>query len=100
MIDIKHETLITLSEATKFVPRRRRGRKASVSTLYRWASKSGHRGVRLETLRVGGSLCTSMEAMQRFFERLTAADSVLGGDLGPAKRNRRSVERELTDYGI
>jgi len=42
------------------------------ATLYRWA-KCGLHGVKLETLRVGGTLCTSLEALQRFCERLTAS---------------------------
>ncbi len=37
--------------------------------LYRWATE-GLRGVHLETIQVGGTLCTSIEALQRFFERL------------------------------
>jgi hypothetical protein len=32
----------------------------------------------LETLVVGGSLCTSIEALQRFFDRLTR--EAAGGD--------------------
>lgn len=100
MIDIKFEKLITLVEATKFVPRRRRGRKPHVSTLYRWASPRGHRGVRLETIRVGGSLCTSAESLQRFFDRLTSADIGSEEDHGPAKHNRSSVEKELAEYGL
>ena len=66
MIDIAKEKLITLSEATKYVPRRRKGKKAHPATLYRWAAR-GLRGVRLETIRIGGSLCTSQEKLQLFF---------------------------------
>ena len=69
-IRIADETVVSLTDATKYLPRRRKGKKPAVSTLYRWASV-GVRGVTLETLQVGGTLCTSMQAMQRFFERLT-----------------------------
>jgi hypothetical protein len=69
-IDITAEQLIPLSEAADRIPRRRRGRKTAVSTLYRWADK-GVRGVVLETLQCGGSLCTSMPALQRYFDRLS-----------------------------
>ena len=41
-----------------------------VSTLYRWAT-AGCRGVVLESIQVGGTRCTSREALQRFFERLS-----------------------------
>jgi hypothetical protein len=65
-----HETIITLADAANELPRRRRGRKAHVSCVYRW-SKIGCRGVLLETLQIGATRCTSKEALQRFFERLT-----------------------------
>ncbi|QKK07527.1 MAG: DUF1580 domain-containing protein [Planctomycetota bacterium] len=42
------------------------------STLYRWAC-SGLSGVRLEVVQVGGTMCTSRAAMERFFTRLAAA---------------------------
>ena len=42
-----------------------------VATLYRWASH-GCRGVRLETIQIGGTKCTSREALDRSFEELSA----------------------------
>jgi hypothetical protein len=71
MIDITRETLLTLAQAADELPRRRRGKKTHLSTLYRWAT-AGCRGVRLETLQIGATRCTSREALQRFFEALTA----------------------------
>jgi hypothetical protein len=71
-IDFVVEPAIPLTQAAAHVPRRRRGRKTSVSTLYRWASR-GVRGVVLETLQIGGSRCTSLPALQRFFDRLSSA---------------------------
>lgn len=70
MIDSRNERLLTFQEAVKLLPRKRQGKTPSPSTLYRW-STNGLYGVRLETLCVGGSRCTSAEALQRFFERLT-----------------------------
>ena len=74
MIDLKSETVISLSQAAKHstLPRRRAGKRPHVSTLYRW-SRHGCRGVVLETIQFGGTLCTSLEAIQRFANRLTAA---------------------------
>jgi hypothetical protein len=71
MIELKSEKVMSLSEAAKHVPSRRAGKRCAVQTLYRWA-QTGHRGVKLETLRVGGTLCTSLEALQRFCERLSS----------------------------
>ena len=69
-IDIAKERLLTLSQAAKKLPKRRAGKPTATSTLYRWASV-GLRGVKLVVLRVGGCTCTSDEALQRFFDRLT-----------------------------
>ena len=71
MIDLQNEHVLPLRVAAKRLPRQRAGRKVHVSTLYRWAH-DGLRGVRLETIYVGGTVCTSLEALQRFFDRLTA----------------------------
>lgn len=72
MIDISREQLIPLAEAARKLPSSRRGKKVHVATIFRW-HKHGSRGVRLECVRVGSSLMTSVEALQRFVERLSAA---------------------------
>jgi len=61
---------MTLTDAASWLPRRRGGRKVHVATLYRW-SASGLGGVLLETTQVGGTRCTSAEALQRFCSALT-----------------------------
>jgi hypothetical protein len=77
-IVLGRDTIRTLRQATVLVPRRRRGRKANVSTLFRW-SKSGCRGVVLPTIQCGGTRCTSVEAMQWFFEALSEPRRSLAG---------------------
>lgn len=72
-IDWSEESILTFVEVAKRMPRRRRGRPVNVATIHRWA-KNGVRGVRLESLRLGGGLVTSVEALQRFAESLTAGD--------------------------
>lgn len=84
-INIEQEEILPLAEAAKLLPRRRAGRKAHPSSLYRWAN-NGLRGVRLETLQVGGTLCTSVPAMQRFFDQLSAKKST------PPQEFRRSED--------
>jgi hypothetical protein len=70
LIDISTETILTLAEAANELPRRRRGRKTHISTLYRW-TVSGCRGVILESIQIGATRAVSRESLQRFFERLT-----------------------------
>lgn len=80
MPDLLSERTLTLSQAAKTLPRRRGGRPTHASTLFRWATE-GLRGVKLEIVQVGGTKCTSREALSRFFARLTERAGV--GPTGP-----------------
>lgn len=96
MIEIDKEKIITFSEATKLLPRRRAGKNPHVSTLYRWA-KRGIRGATLETIQVGGTCCTSVEAIQRFFNALnTQPIQISHRD----KKRVEDAERKLKEAGI
>jgi len=85
------EQLVTLTEATKLLPKVD-GRKVAVSTLWRWCRK-GLRGVALEYARVGRRVCTSREALLRFFNRLTDLDRRIPPDTRSQPRvlNRRPI---------
>ncbi len=99
MIDTLTETAIPLTQAAVELPRRRGGRKTHVSTLYRWAT-GGCRGVVLETINVGATRCTSREAMQRFFEQLSAPNAAGQADRTtppPVHRSARSVAQRERD---
>jgi hypothetical protein len=85
MIDVSTETVLSLPDAAKRLPKRRAGVVPHVATLYRWAQK-GCKGIRLETIQIGGTSCTSTEALQRFFDRLTAARS---GETVPVRTSRQ-----------
>lgn len=81
MISIQTEKVITAAEVGNHCPVRRAGKKIHSSTVIRWwkrgcKAEDGSR-VYLEMIRVGGTLCTSVEALQRFFDRLS--DSTGGG---------------------
>ena len=104
MIDTASEEVIPLAQAAAELPRRRRGRKTHVSTLYRWAT-AGCRGVRLETIQVGGTRCTSRQALQRFFERLShkrEAGETLPASRSLVQRQRQSeaAAKELKKLGV
>src|SRR4051794_36942641 len=72
MINVNAEDLVSFAEAARMRPPGRNGRPMHTDTVRRHALK-GIRGVRLEHVRLGGSLYTSRQATQRFAERLTAA---------------------------
>ena len=71
-IDIQTEQVITPAKAAQLCPERRSGVRPNVATLWRWM-QHGVRGIKLESLMCGATRCTSVEALQRFFDRLTEA---------------------------
>jgi hypothetical protein len=71
-IDIVNEKLISPTEYTKMRPSGRNGRPMSLATVYRHMFQ-GVKGIRLEHVKIGGNTYTSVEAVQRFVERLTSA---------------------------
>jgi len=94
-IDPNSEHLISLTDAARLLPARRKGKKPHVSCVYRW-TVTGCRGVVLESIQVGGTRCTSREALGRFFEALTLA-SPTGAQMAvrsPIKR-RRAAEKAI-----
>ena len=70
LIALTQEKIIPLRDVPKHLPPRPNGKKLHISACYRWIGP-GIRGIRLESIKVGGTTCTSLEAIQRFSERLT-----------------------------
>jgi len=103
MIDIATETLLPLSKAAKRVPPARNGKRCHESTILRWILK-GTDGVKLEGIRLGGRWLTSVEALQRFAERLTPSQEQppATSPRSPSARERaaRRAEKELERLGI
>jgi len=67
MIDIHSERLLPTKELPGYLQSRGYGKRVTMTTVYRWIGR-GCRGVRLEVVRVGGTLLTSLEAVQRWVE--------------------------------
>jgi hypothetical protein len=81
MTDLLQEHCLSLAQAARKLPTVRGAKPPHPATVYRWATagrkaRSGQT-VRLEMFRVGGTNCTSMEALTRFFRRLN--------DVGPVE---------------
>jgi hypothetical protein len=100
MIDPLVECILSLTDAAKTLPGRRQGKKPHVSCVYRW-TVAGCRGVVLESIQVGGTRCTSREAIARFLDRLTAA---VGKSSSQSMRGRSNditaAERQLDRLGV
>lgn len=105
MIDINQERTFPLNVVRDRAPRKQHGRKLDLGTIYRWVTR-GVKGERLEVLYVGGQIYTSMEALQRFFERVTARRLGKGTSepmpSTPTARRRHTerVRRELDQAGL
>jgi len=101
-IDLETECILSLTAAAKLrcFSHRRGGRPINISTLWRWAT-AGVRGVRLETIMVGGSRCTSFEAVERFCATLTAGVNATAPPVSRQRQQRiKAAEKHLAAAGI
>lgn len=90
MIDISNEQLIPLRDVPRHLPLRPRG-PLHVSAVYRWILR-GIRGVRLESIRIGGTAYTSLEALQRFGDRLSSPGAVgVNHEIRPNKSRQKQI---------
>ena len=97
MIDVQNETPLTLAQAAKSSPG-----KPNLSTVWRGGFR-GIRGVRLETFLSGGKRFTTVEALRRFQERVTAAaDGEPIQAETPRQRERQidRAERRAAELGV
>ncbi len=98
MIDIHTEDLFPVNE----IPRRAPGRPHR-ATGWRWVQK-GCRGVKLESILCGGSRMTSVQALDRFFQAVTAAadgkSTVTSTTPAAARKRHEQANRELDAAGI
>jgi hypothetical protein len=102
MFDPSEETPIPLADVPRTVPwlKRPGGKAPHVSSVFRWTLR-GIRGHKLEVLRIGGTLCTSENALKRFFNAITDAGTATPRVGRPSSKKR--VERakaELAAAGI
>jgi hypothetical protein len=96
MIDPNSETIVALAHVPKHLPRRRAGKRPHVSCIYRWTT-SGCRGVILESIQIGGTRCTSKEALARFFHRLTSGDAADAPKVRSVAQRERAAEKAMRD---
>lgn len=96
MIDFRKERVFPLSRAPRKTPTRRSGKRIHVATFHRWATV-GCRGVKLETLQIGGTRRTSQEALQRFFETLSGPQTGSRRDQAHDQSYERFGERQQSE---
>ena len=103
MIDVQKEELLRLHDVRRLQWfKGRNGGRVDIGTLRRWAAK-GVRGVVLESVRIGTTTYTSVEAAIRFIQRLSAPLHVappLQQSALPRRRGISAANRRLDDAGI
>lgn len=106
-IDLATEQRLTVHQATRYFPEYRPGQPTHHSRVLRAITK-GSRAldgtwVPLEAVRLGGQWITSVEAIQRWAERLTQGQPAQPMPLRTPTARRKAVERadrELSKLGI
>ena len=102
MIDLHTDSLLPISRVPMWMESKS-GTRVHKSTVHRWHLR-GCRGVKLETLMVGGVRHTSHEALERFFQLVTAANesmpSVSGRLDHAGSRSHQRAAQELEADGF
>ncbi len=76
------------------------GRRMHVATVYRWAQR-GLKGVRLETLKCGGTTVTTRPALLRFIQRLNGIEpSISRLSLNQRNSSFKKAEADLAADGL
>jgi hypothetical protein len=100
-IVLVEQDVFPVGELPDHLPRRR-GRKVHRATGFRWAKHGATAAdgalIRLPTLRLAGSLCTSAEALQWFCDRLSAGP-VAAAVLPKRAARRREQEKRVGSWG-
>lgn len=98
-IDVQTETVVSFSDARSAVPGI--DRRVSLATLHRWRL-NGVRGVKLETVLIGGLRYTSREAIVRFIALQNADDTPAVPAITPIQRRKQSeaARVELQKMGV
>jgi hypothetical protein len=93
-IDISVEQLMTMPQAAAKLPSR-----PSLCALWRWRTK-GVRGRKLETVVIGGTPYTSVEALARFARQEGGAEATTIRTPTAREKAITRAERELAEAGI
>ena len=98
-LDVQKEMVVSFSDARSAFP----GivRRLSLATLHRWRL-NGVRGVKLETVLIGGLRYTSLEAITRFIQAQNADDTPAVPAITPTQRRKQSeaARTELERMGV
>lgn len=95
---LQNETVGSFTEIAAQLPRLN-GKRIHCASLWRWARR-GIQGHRLETRRLGGRFCTSLEAVDRFCKVLAEIElepRPRGTQVAPVTTRGRTPQRRAED---
>lgn len=104
-ICVRDEELIPIGQARQFVPpSSRTGKPVHPSVIFRWI-KYGLKAadgtvVKLDGMKCGSSLCTSREAIERFFQELSARAGLIHQPIRQPARHRAKISAQLVESGL
>jgi hypothetical protein len=104
-IDTREEQVYPLPAIRRYLPpSTRTGKPVHPSVIFRWI-KTGLKAsdgtvVRLDAVKAGGSLCTSREAVERFFSELTVRSGLSVQTPVATARDREKTSGELATAGL
>ena len=91
MIDLQTEQIVPIAKVPKHLPHR-----PNLSTVYRWIGAGA-----LETVKIGGRVFTSLEALGRFAEHRGGRPKPPESTPTPQRqREIADAERKLRDAGM
>jgi len=97
-INFRRESLLTLKDAAEQLPGRTPGKSMTYETIRQWI-EHGRRGIRLESLTIGGTRYTSYEALERFIARLNERHAA-PLSMRETRIRRRRMAAELRELGL
>jgi hypothetical protein len=102
-ISLLEERLVSFAKAARRTPRRRQGRPVHSSTLWRWhrrGVKCGDGRIFLEAVKLPSGMATSLEALQRFVDRLNEAPAKSEAVTAPNDAEMTTAIEELDRDGV
>ena len=105
MIDSREEVVYPLAQLRQYVPKASRtGNPIHPSVIGRWIKRGLRAGdgttVHLGSLKVGATLCSSREALERFFAELTARAGLDHRPAAVSEQRKRATSQALVAAGL
>ncbi|WP_422927020.1 DUF1580 domain-containing protein [Singulisphaera sp. PoT] len=96
MIDFKEEQMLTVAEAAEWLASR--NMKIGTGAIRSWIT-NGNQGVKLEAIKLGGVVFTSVESIERFVRRLNGEDPKVVTTRRREREKKEAYEKARRMFG-